>query len=323
MYIITGGAGFIGSAVVRKLNEKGIDNILIVDHLGTSDKWKNFRKSTFKDYLPKERFLELILADKIATDVDAVIHIGACSSTTERDVDYLMHNNYYYTKALCEWSATRGVRFIYASSAATYGDGSAGFSDNHNTVKDLRPLNAYGYSKQVFDQYALQTGLLNRVTGIKFFNVFGPNEYSKGDMASVMFKAYHQIKQTGKLKLFKSYNPKYKDGEQVRDFVYVKDCVEIIWQLLEKPEVVGLLNLGTGKCRTWLDLGNAVFAAMGLKSNIEIIDMPESLRNAYQYYSEAEMSKFRKYFPDFKFHTLEEAITDYVQNYLATQDPYI
>lgn len=323
MIIVTGGAGFIGSAFVWKLNQEGIDNIVIVDRLGTSDKWKNLVNLRFVNYIHKDDLLEMIDTDMVPFEVDAIIHMGACSSTTERDADYLWHNNYAYTKLLAEWALERNIRFIYASSAATYGDGTKGFSDNHKTIPELKPINMYGYSKQVFDLWALRQKLENKMAGIKFFNVFGPNEYHKGDMSSVIFKAFHQIKETGKVKLFKSYKKEYKDGGQMRDFVYVKDCVNVMWWLLKNPKVNGIFNLGTGQARSWNDLIKAVFTAMKKKANIEYIAMPEALRNQYQYFTEAEMSKLKKTGCPVKFASLEDSVRDYVVNYLQKSDPHL
>lgn len=323
MIIVTGGAGFIGSAFVWKLNQAGIDNIVIVDRLGTSDKWNNLVNLRFVNYIHKDDLLEMIDTDMVPFEVDAIIHMGACSSTTERDADYLWHNNYAYTKLLAEWALERNIRFIYASSAATYGDGTKGFSDNHKIIPELKPINMYGYSKQVFDLWALRQKLENKMAGIKFFNVFGPNEYHKGDMSSVIFKAFHQIKETGKVKLFKSYKKEYKDGGQMRDFVYVKDCVNVMWWLLKNPKVNGIFNLGTGQARSWNDLIKAVFTAMKKKTNIEYITMPEALRNQYQYFTEAEMSKLKKTGCPVKFASLEDSVRDYVVNYLQKSDPHL
>ena len=323
MIIVTGGAGFIGSAFVWKLNQEGIDNIIIVDRLGTSEKWKNLVNLRFVNYVHKDDFLEMIDTDTLPFEIDAIIHMGACSSTTERDADYLWHNNYVYTNLLAEWALERGIRFIYASSAATYGDGTKGFSDDHKKISELKPINMYGYSKQVFDLWALRQKLEGRMAGIKFFNVFGPNEYHKGDMASVIFKAFHQIKETGKVNLFKSYKKEYEDGGQMRDFVYVKDCVNVMWWLLKNPKTNGIFNLGTGKARTWNDLIKAVFAAMKKKPNIEYIAMPEALRNQYQYFTEAEMSKLKKAGCPVKFSSLEDSVRDYVVNYLQKSDSHL
>ncbi|MFA5324077.1 MAG: ADP-glyceromanno-heptose 6-epimerase [Smithella sp.] len=323
MIIITGGAGFIGSAFVWKLNQEGIDDIVIVDQLGADDKWKNLVNRRFIDYIHKDDFLEMIDTDMVPFEVDAIIHMGACSSTTERDADYLWHNNYVYTKLVAQWALERGIRFIYASSAATYGDGTKGFSDNHKTINELKPINMYGYSKQVFDLWVLRQKLENKVAGIKFFNVFGPNEYHKGDMSSVIFKAFHQIKETGKVNLFKSYKKEYKDGGQMRDFVYVKDCVNVMWWLLKNPKANGIFNLGTGKARNWNDLIKAVFTAMKKKSNIEYIAMPETLRNQYQYFTEAQMGKLKKAGCPVKFSSLEDSVRDYVVNYLQKSDQHL
>jgi ADP-L-glycero-D-manno-heptose 6-epimerase len=323
MIIVTGGAGFIGSAFVWKLNQEGIDNIIIVDRLGTSEKWKNLVNLRFVNYVHKDDFLEMIDTDTLPFEIDAIIHMGACSSTTERDADYLWHNNYVYTNLLAEWALERGIRFIYASSAATYGDGTKGFSDDHKKISELKPINMYGYSKQVFDLWALRQKLEGRMAGIKFFNVFGPNEYHKGDMSSVIFKAFHQIKETGKVNLFKSYKKEYEDGGQMRDFVYVKDCVNVMWWLLKNPKTNGIFNLGTGKARTWNDLIKAVFAAMKKKPNIEYIAMPEALRNQYQYFTEAEMRKLKKAGCPVKFSSLEDSVRDYVVNYLQKSDSHL
>jgi ADP-L-glycero-D-manno-heptose 6-epimerase len=323
MIIVTGGAGFIGSAFVWKLNKEGIDDIVIVDELGTDDKWKNLVNRRFIDYIHKDDFLQMICADKVPLKISAIVHMGACSSTTERDADYLWSNNYLYTKTLAEWTLKRGIRFIYASSAATYGDGTQGFSDDHSKISRLRPINMYGYSKQVFDLWILRNSLEKKIAGIKFFNVFGPNEYHKADMASVIFKAFHQIRETGKVKLFKSYKKEYKNGGQLRDFVYVKDCVKAMWWLFNNPKANGIFNLGTGEARTWNDLIKAVFAAMKKKTNIEYIEMPESLRNQYQYFTEAQMTKLKKAGCPVKFSSLEDSVRDYVVNHLQKADPYL
>jgi ADP-L-glycero-D-manno-heptose 6-epimerase len=323
MIIVTGGAGFIGSAFVWKLNQEGIDDILIVDRLGTTDKWKNLVNLRFVNYMHKDDFLELIYNDTVNFDVEAIIHMGACSSTTERNADYLWKNNYVYTGYLAEWAIDHGTRFIYASSAATYGDGSLGFSDDHDKIKALKPINMYGYSKQVFDLRVLRHSWEDKIAGIKFFNVFGPNEYHKADMTSVIFKAFHQIKETGKVKLFKSYLPKYPDGGQMRDFVYVKDCIDVMWWLFKNPDINGIYNLGTGKARTWNDLIRAVFDAMQLRTNIEYIEMPEALRNQYQYFTEAEMKKLKDMGCPVDFSSLENSVQDYVVNYLQQIDPHL
>ena len=323
MIIVTGGAGFIGSAFVWKLNCEGIHDVIVVDHLGTSDKWKNLVPLRFEDYLRKDDFFDMVCDDDVPFEVRAVVHMGACSSTTERDADYLWENNFAYTRTLAEWALDHDIRFIYASSAATYGDGTQGFSDEHAKIPELRPINMYGYSKQVFDLWVLREKLEKSMAGIKFFNVFGPNEYHKGDMTSVIFKAFYQIRQTGKVRLFKSYLPEYSDGGQMRDFVYVKNCVDVLWWLLKHPKTNGIFNLGTGRARTWNDLINAVYAAMNLAPDIEYIEMPEGLRNQYQYFTEADMGKLKKAGAPVDFPALEDSVRDYVQNYLQKPDPHL
>jgi ADP-L-glycero-D-manno-heptose 6-epimerase len=234
-----------------------------------------------------------------------------------------MDNNYHYTCRLAEWALARGVRFIYASSAATYGDGAKGFSDENAVTETLHPINMYGYSKQLFDQWALRNKVEDKIVGIKFFNVFGPNEYHKGDMRSVVHKAFEQIRDTGKVRLFKSYKPEYADGGQMRDFVFVKDCVDIMWWLFEHPEVKGIFNLGTGQARTWNDLIHAVFSAMNIKPKIEYFEMPPDIRDQYQYFTEAKMDKLRATGCPVTFRPLEEAVSDYVVNYLQKPDPFL
>jgi len=315
MIVVTGGAGFIGSAMIAKLNELGVSDILVVDELGTSTKWKNLLGKRFSDYLHKDHFLDAFISERLPK-IEAIVHMGANSSTTERDVEHLMENNYRYTRVLAELSVKRKIRFLYASSGATYGDGSLGFKDDDATTLAVRPLNAYGYSKQILDLWLLQNRLDQKVAGIKFFNVFGPNEYHKGEMKSLVCKAYDQIQEIGKIRLFKSHRPDYKHGEQVRDFVYIKDCTDVLWWLLNAPKVNGIFNLGTGTARSWNDLARAIFAALGLPPNIEYIDMPEELRGAYQYRTEADTTKLRTAGCPVSFRPLEESVRDYVQNYL-------
>jgi len=323
MIIVTGGAGFIGSAFVWKLNQEGIEDIVVVDRLGKTDKWKNLVNLRFVNYIHKDEFYDLIYNDTLSFDVEAIIHMGACSSTTERDADYLWQNNFAYTGQLAEWALERNIRFIYASSAATYGDGKQGFSDDHSKISELKPINMYGYSKQVFDLRVLRHSWEDKIAGIKFFNVFGPNEYHKGDMTSVIFKAFHQIKETGKVRLFKSYLPQYPDGGQMRDFVYVKDCIDVLWWLFKNQDVNGIFNLGTGKARTWNDLISAVFAAMETRQKIEYIEMPESIRNQYQYFTQAEMDKLHSVGSPVSFSSMEDSVRDYVVNYLQKDDPHL
>ncbi len=317
MYIVTGGAGFIGSAMVWKLNCMGIEDILIVDNLGTSSKWNNLVGLRYRDYIHKSVCIEKIRSGRFHKQVDGIIHMGACSSTTEQDADYLMENNFHYTRTLAEYALNQGARFIYASSAATYGDGSRGFDDDPETMDHLMPLNMYGYSKQLFDMWVKKNGLLDSVVGLKFFNVFGPNEYHKGDMKSVICKAFHQITATGTMELFKSYRPEYKDGEQQRDFVYIKDCVDVMWWLVTHREVGGIFNVGTGKARTWNDLVRSVFTAMKRQPSIRYVDMPLTIRDAYQYYTHASMERLRAAGYTLPMRSLEEAVADYVTTYLA------
>ncbi len=318
MIILTGGSGFIGSAFAWKCNQEGVSDLLIVDDLNTSEKWKNLVGLHYRDYLHKKEFFSRLLNKDLPKNIDALVHLGACSVTTEKNMDYLMENNYRYTQILAEWAVQKKVRFIYASSAATYGNGEHGFDDTHAQLPLLMPINRYGYSKHLFDLYALHTGLIKQTVGLKFFNVFGPNEYHKEDMRSVVCKAYSQILETGVLRLFKSYRPEFEDGGQKRDFIYVKDCVNILWWFLQNKRPCGIFNIGTGKASSWNTLANAIFSALDIPSRVEYIDMPETIQNHYQYYTEANMTKLRKSGYTQPFHSLEEAIHDYVR-YLKHQ----
>jgi len=315
MIIVTGGAGFIGSALIAALNKRDITDILVVDEHG-KDKCKNLVNLSFADYAEKNNFLEIVSEKKIGAGFESVFHMGACSDTTETDAEYLRKNNYQYSSLLAQWATNANVRFIYASSAATYGDGSKGFSDDEEKIEQLQPLNLYGHSKQLFDLWAKKTGLLKKIVGLKYFNVFGPNEYHKGDMRSFVLKAFEQIRDTGKVRLFKSHNPDYTDGEYKRDFLYIKDAVDMTLFFYDNPKITGLFNIGAGKARTWNDLVKAVFAAMGKSSNIEYIEMPDSIRNQYQYFTQANITKLRKAGYEKQITSLEDAIKDYVQNYL-------
>ena len=317
MIVVTGGAGFIGSALIAALNRRGITDILVVDKLGCDQRWKNLRNLAFADYVEKDDFLEMLLEAKAPPGIKVVLHMGACSDTTENDASYLIKNNYEYTKLLAQWATDSAVRFIYASSAATYGDGSAGFKDDQDKLETLRPLNMYGYSKHLFDLWARRTGLLKKIVGLKYFNVFGPNEYHKADMRSFVLKAFEQINAKGRVGLFKSYNPKYADGEYVRDFLYVSDAVDMTLFFLDNPQTAGLFNIGTAKARTWNDMVKAVFAALDKKPNIEYIEMPPNLRPQYQYFTQADITKLRTAGYNKKTTSLENAIKGYVQNYLV------
>jgi ADP-L-glycero-D-manno-heptose 6-epimerase len=322
MFIVTGGAGFIGSAFIAKLNSEGIKDILVVDDLASSPRWKNLVRKSFRDYVQKDRFLEMVRSNTLPASVEGILHLGACSSTTERNVEYLLQNNYEYTKALAEYSIHHGIRFVYASSAATYGDGALGYDDDETHLSELAPLNAYGYSKHLFDLWARKQGLFSHVAGLKFFNVYGPNEYYKEDMASVVWKAFNKIRESGSFSLFKSYRPDYKDGEQKRDFVYVKDCCDVMWWLLNNRIANGLFNVGSGKARSWNDLVGSVFGSLKRAPHIEYIEMPLHLRDQYQYFTEAPISKLRNAGFTKPFHTLEEGIDDYVSRHLLKSDPH-
>jgi ADP-L-glycero-D-manno-heptose 6-epimerase len=324
MIIVTGGAGFIGSAVVWRLNQLGMEDILIVDHLGTGEKWKNLVPLRFRNYLEKDEFLRLIGHDRLPilsgngkNGIDAIVHLGACSSTMEQDASYLVKNNFEYTKQLALFATKNDIRFIYASSAATYGDGADGFSDDEGKLYELRPLNMYGYSKQLFDVWAKDNGLLDRIVGLKYFNIFGPNEYHKADMRSLVVKAYEQIVSTGKIHLFKSYRSDYADGEQKRDFLYVKDAVEMTLHLLDNRNTNGVFNIGGGEANTWNRLAAAIFRSLGKPERIEYIDMPETIREKYQYYTRADITNLRRTGYDRPLKPLEEAVEDYVAKYLV------
>lgn len=314
-FIVTGGAGFIGSNLVAALNERGEEDILIVDHLGKTAKWRNLVGLRYTDYWDRDDFRFALRHDALG-EVDAVFHLGACSRTTEPDASFLADNNYRVTRELCEWCQDQNIRFIYASSAATYGDGGNGYTDNENTLDHLRPLNMYGYSKHMFDQWAARQELFERIVGLKFFNVFGPREDHKGDMRSMVLKAFEQINEIGRVKLFCSDRPEYGDGEQLRDFLYVDDAVRVMLFFLDEPRIGGLFNVGTGKPRTWNDLVRGVFKAMEIEVRIEYVDMPEALKATYQYRTEADIGKLRSVGYETPFLPLEDAITDYVKKYL-------
>ncbi len=317
--LVTGAAGFIGSALVHALNQRGITQIVVTDFLGQDEKWRNLAPLEFEDYVPADKLLE-----NLARDPDfygkfaACFHLGACSSTTVTDATYVMENNYTYTKTLCRWALQAGTRFVYASSAATYGDGSGGMDDQTDDLRAYHPLNLYGYSKHLFDLYAQKEEIMPEIVGLKYFNVFGPNEYHKGDMRSLVCKAYEQIVSTGKIRLFKSYQPEYPDGGQKRDFVYVKDAVAMTLHLAETETAGGLYNVGAGVARTWVDLANALFSALDLPPQIEFIEMPESIRHQYQYYTCANIAKVRSTGYVAPTTSLEDAVKDYTVNFLQS-----
>lgn len=310
MIVVTGAAGFIGSCVLSRLNSVGENDLLIVDHLN-SQKELNLKGKKFSRYLEKQDFLDEIRGDKIKSKVEAVIHMGACSSTTLNDPQYFRENNFEYSCHVARWALQKNARLIYASSAATYGDGELGYQDDDQTTQKLKPLNQYGESKQNFDLWVLDQKLVGRIVGMKFFNVFGPNEYHKGDMMSVIAKAFEKVVQEGRISLFKSYRPEYQDGEQKRDFIYVKDAVDMVMFFWKHPEVNGIYNAGSGQAHSWNELAEALFAAVGKTPHIDYIPMPESIRPKYQYFTQADMSKLRKAGFTQPFSTLSEAVRDY------------
>ncbi len=319
--LVTGGAGFIGSALIWALNGRGLTDIVVTDLLGSDEKWRNLTPLRFADYVEADRFRATLARDPDAFGrFSAVFHLGACSATTERNASYLADNNFTVTKELAAWSLARGSRFVYASSAATYGDGAQGMDDRDPNLARLRPLNMYGYSKHLFDLHAQRAGWLDRIVGVKYFNVFGPNEAHKGDMRSLVHKACGQIQATGRVQLFQSHHPDYRDGEQQRDFLYVKDAVEMTLHFAEHPAGLaagGLFNLGSGEANTWLALTRALFTALGREPQIEFIPMPEALRGKYQYYTRADIGKLRDAGYARPVTPLAEAVRDYVQGYLV------
>lgn len=313
-FIVTGGAGFIGSNIVEALNQRGESDILVVDILGKDEKWRNLVGLSYADYWEADAFRFALQHDTLG-EVDTVFHMGACSATTETNASYLVDNNYRFTRELCEWCLQHDVRFVYASSGATYGDGSQGYSDDDAVAPTLRPLNMYGYSKHMFDLWALRQGVTDRIAGLKFFNVYGPREDHKGDMRSVVHKSVGQIRESGKVRLFRSYRPEYRDGEQVRDFVYVRDAVEVCWWLHEHRRASGIFNVGTGRARTWLELAHAVFDSLKKQPTIEFIDMPPGLREKYQYHTCADIGRLRAAGYDRPFMPIEEGVSDYLSRW--------
>ena len=313
MLLVTGGAGFIGSNVVAGLNESGRTDVVVSDTLGPSGKWRNLQKRQLADFVPPSDLARWLEGRKI----DAVIHLGAISATTASDGDLVINSNFRLSLRLLDWCTATRTRFIYASSAATYGDGSQGMDESESGINRLRPLNAYGFSKQLFDLHARRRGYLGQIVGLKYFNVFGPNEAHKGEMRSLVSKAFYQLQQTGKIQLFKSYKPEFRDGEQKRDFLYVKDAVDMTIHLAIRQSTAGLFNLGSGQARTWIDLATAVFSALGKKPEIEFIEMPDVLRGKYQYFTQANTAKLMATGYKGPRYSLDAAVADYVQNYLV------
>lgn len=321
MIIVTGAAGFIGSCLVGKLNREGFDDIVVVDDFSNIEKNKNLENKKYTTKLDRKKFIEWL--DENHKLVQFIFHIGARTDTTEFNVSVFDELNLGYSKKVWNACVAYGLPFVYASSAATYGLGEFGYEDKHEIVEKLKPLNPYGESKNNFDKWVLtQERKPYYWAGFKFFNVYGPNEYHKGRMASVIFHAFRQINSTGGMKLFRSHNPDYKDGEQIRDFVYVKDVVDVLYYFMHHRRDSGIYNLGTGKARTFLDLTRGTFKAMNIPENISFIDTPEDIRDKYQYFTEAKMDKLRKMGYTKEFHSLEEGIQDYVGNYLLKNDYY-
>lgn len=318
MIVVTGGAGFIGSVLVWRLNQLGYNEILIVDHLGKNDKWKNLVSLSFIDYIDKDEFILRLEKGEFDNKIEVLFHLGACSSTTEKDARYLIENNYKYSVRIATWwQSNKKTRFIYASSAATYGNGEKGYSDDERMLPVLRPLNIYGYSKHLFDLYAYKKGWLKEIVGLKYFNVFGPNENHKGEMRSLINKSYPHLIEKGEILLFESYNEKYLHGEQKRDFIYVKDAVEITLFFMEHNNIGGIFNVGTGVARSWNDLAKAMFEAIGRKPNIKYIPMPEDIRDKYQYFTQADVKKLKSVGCNYSCSSLEVTVKEYITEYLS------
>jgi ADP-L-glycero-D-manno-heptose 6-epimerase len=326
--VVTGTAGFIGAVFVQYLNEQGLNHLILVDDFGVEAKRNNWEKKQFIKVIERQSFLEQL--PDLDFTIDMIVHLGARTDTTE--FNYAIHEelNLAYSKSLWNYATEKQIPFIYASSAATYGAGEHGYDDRHDIISQLKPLNPYGVSKNEFDKWAIaQTTHPPLCTGLKFFNVYGPNESHKGRMASVIFHSFNQIKETGLVKLFKSHKPDFKDGEQLRDFIYVKDVAKVIYWMMDDmlsnswdTKKNGLYNLGTGKARTFYDLAANVFIAQGLKPNIEFVDMPLDIRDTYQYFTEANMVKLRAAGYVAQFYSLEEGVEDYVKNYLLPEKGY-
>lgn len=313
MIIVTGAAGFIGSVLVWKLNKEGINDLILVDEKITPEKKPNIENKKYIDFIDKDKFFSLIESDKMGRKTDAIFHLGAASSTLVTDEAYLKKNNVEYSQVLAKYAVRNGTRFIYASSAATYGNGENGYSDEDENTYKLKPLNAYGRSKQEFDLWVLKNNLEDEVVGLKYFNVFGPNEYHKSEMRSIIAKSFDEVVKTKKIRLFKSYKKEYRDGEQKRDFIYVKDAVKATYYFLENRGKNGIYNIGTGKARSWNDLAKALFKALDMPARIEYFDMPEDLRLRYQYFTEAETAKLRKAGYEEDFMSLENSVKDYAE----------
>jgi ADP-L-glycero-D-manno-heptose 6-epimerase len=327
MLVVTGGAGFIGSVLAAALNEAGRSDLVIVDRFGHDEKWRNIAKRDFFEIVPVDALHSWL--ERFGGEVEAIFHLGAISATTFTDADEIIANNLNYSIALWRWCAAAKRPLIYASSAATYGDGTAGFEDagGIDAFKRLRPMNLYGWSKHAFDLWALRQAAAGAApphwAGLKFFNVFGPNEYHKGDMMSLVAKNYGKVAAGEALRLFKSHRPDYRDGEQRRDFVYVKDCVAAMLWLWRQGRDSGIYNIGSGEARSFLDLMNALGTACGRAPNIEFVDIPPEIRPTYQYFTEAKLTRLRQAGYNAPFTPLEAAVTDLVTHHLAQSDPYL
>jgi ADP-L-glycero-D-manno-heptose 6-epimerase len=313
MILITGAAGFIGSAVACALNRQGRQDLILCDALGTDDRWKNVLGLRYQCFVHKNELFDFL---KKAGDIREVIHLGACSDTTEADMDYLVENNVNYSMRLCRWALDHAVRFVYASSAAVYGDGSQGFSDADSLTPSLKPLNKYGFSKWMFDLWVLENDLADRVAGLRYFNVFGPNEYHKGAMASVVFRSFPQARREGRLRLFESHRQQVAHGEQARDFVYIDEAADMTLFVLGTPAANGIFNIGTGRAHTFNELARGVFDGLGQQPRIEYFPMPEELRDRYQYFTQADMTRLRTAgYPDQQ-DRFREHVSRYVRDYL-------
>jgi len=318
---VTGAAGFIGSALIWELNQNGFDQIIATDFFKNDLRWKNLSKRKVIDWIRREDLFAFL--EKFKPEIDGLFHIGACSSTTETDLDYLLRNNYEDSKNLYNWCLHFNKRFIYASSCATYGDGSRGFSDQTSSHQ-LYPMNAYGLSKVLFDRWVEnQSQKPPQSVGLKFSNVYGPNEYHKGEQSSVIYKAFHQVSSTETIRLFKSHRPDYRDGEQKRDFIYIKDVTRWIYEIWQRPDISGLFNMGFGEANTWTSVADEIFLSMGLPPKIQWIDIPEAIREQYQYFTEARMDSLREYGISLPLWDLKLGIEDYIKNYLRQKDPYL
>jgi len=317
MILITGAAGFIGSAVAYTLNRQGRKDLILCDRFGKSEKWKNILGLQYSRFVHSDKLFDYLLEDPQAKEIEVVIHLGACSDTTETDMDYLLENNVNYSIGLCQWSVENNVRFVYASSAAVYGDGSLGFSDSDELTPKLRPLNKYGFSKWMFDLWVLNNGFIDKVAGLRYFNVFGPNEYHKAKMASVVFHACPQALESGTVKLFESHREDVKHGEQARDFIYIDEAVDITLFLLKNNAVCGIFNAGTGRAHTFNDLAHGVFEGVGKEPVIRYFTMPEDLRDRYQYFTRADMTRLKKAGYKEQEDRFKEYVAVYVKKYLV------